>query len=124
MSFDLTARLWRHGFLHDLTMDAMRPEGLQSSPGAEQLRVIPLPSAQARQLDIVVADRFEQAAEVIASVRAGRTVLLQVDHLEPDSGQRLIDFVSGGMAALAGQSHRLEDRVFLFAPASVVISAL
>jgi cell division inhibitor SepF len=51
-------------------------------------------------------------------------VLLQADHLEPETGQRLIDFVCGGMAALDGQSQRLEDRVFLFAPAAVVISHL
>jgi cell division inhibitor SepF len=86
--------------------------------------VIPLPSAQARQMEVVAPERFEQAAEVIASVRAGRTVLLQADHLEPETGQRLIDFVCGGMAALDGQSQRLEDRVFLFAPAAVVISPL
>ena len=105
-------------------MAAPRPDGSPTSPGAASRMVIPLPSAQARQLEVVAPERFEQAAEVIASVRAGRTVLLQADHLEPETGQRLIDFVCGGMAALDGQSQRLEDRVFLFAPAAVVISPL
>ena len=105
-------------------MASLHPAGRQSSPGAEGRTVVPLPSAQGRQLVLMAANRFEQAAEVIASVRAGRTVLLQVDHLEPEAGQRLIDFVRGGMAALNGQSQRLEDGVFLFAPATLLISVL
>lgn len=107
-----------------MLMAALRPDASQPAPGAASRTVIPLPSALARQLEVVAPSRFEQAAKVIASVRAGRTVLLQADHLEPETGQRLIDFVCGGMAALDGQSQRLEDRVFLFAPAAVVISVL
>ena len=105
-------------------MASLRPDGRQPSPGAGRRTVVPLPQAQARHLELVAPARFEQAADVIASVRAGRTVVLQVDHLEPDIGQRLIDFVCGGMEALDGQSQRLEDWVFLFAPAGVVISVL
>ena len=105
-------------------MAALRPDGREPSAGEARRTVIPLPSVQARHLEVVAPDRFEQAADVIASVRAGRTVLLQVDHLEPETGQRLIDFVCGGMTALDGQSQRLEDWVFLFAPATVVISTL
>ncbi|MEB3361842.1 MAG: cell division protein SepF [Synechococcaceae cyanobacterium] len=105
-------------------MASLRPDGRQPTAGAANRTVIPLPLAQGRQLEVVAPERFEQAAAVIASVRAGRSVVLQADHLDPETGQRLIDFVCGGMAALDGQSQRLEDRVFLFAPAAVLISAL
>ncbi|MFN7900086.1 MAG: cell division protein SepF [Synechococcaceae cyanobacterium] len=105
-------------------MASLRPDGRQPSPWDANRAVIPLLPAEGRHFEVVAPYRFEQAADVIASVRAGRTVLLQVDHLEPETGQRLIDFVCGGMAALDGQSQRLEDWVFLFAPATVVSSAL
>jgi cell division inhibitor SepF len=41
--------------------------------------------------------------------------------MEPQEAQRTIDFVSGGVYAMDGQSERLGDTVFLFAPALVTI---
>jgi cell division inhibitor SepF len=38
-----------------------------------------------------------------------------------DEAQRTIDFVSGGVFAMDGQSERLGETVFLFAPALVRI---
>ena len=42
--------------------------------------------------------------------------------MEPEQAQRTIDFVSGGVYAMDGQSERLADTVFLFAPSLVRIS--
>jgi cell division inhibitor SepF len=50
-----------------------------------------------------------------------RTVVLQLAAMEPAEAQRTIDFVSGGVYAMDGQSERLGETVFLFAPALVTI---
>jgi cell division inhibitor SepF len=50
-------------------------------------------------------------------------VVLQLDRLEPIEAQRVIDFVSGAVHALGGQSERLGATAFLFAPAGVVLSS-
>jgi cell division inhibitor SepF len=50
-----------------------------------------------------------------------RTVVLHLGAMEPAEAQRTIDFVSGGVYAMDGQSERLADTVFLFAPALVTI---
>jgi cell division inhibitor SepF len=42
--------------------------------------------------------------------------------MDPEEAQRTIDFVSGGVFAMDGQSERLGDTVFLFAPALVAIN--
>jgi cell division inhibitor SepF len=41
--------------------------------------------------------------------------------MDPQEAQRTIDFVSGGVFAMDGQSERLGEAVFLFAPALVSI---
>jgi len=65
---------------------------------------------------------FDDAQAVALAVREQRTVLLQVDQLDPVEAQRVVDFVSGAIQALDGQSERLGETTFLFAPADVLVS--
>ena len=66
---------------------------------------------------------FADAQAVALAVRARRLVLAQLDHLEPVEAQRVVDFVSGAIHALEGQSERLGETTFLFAPADVLLSS-
>jgi cell division inhibitor SepF len=50
-----------------------------------------------------------------------KTVVLHLEALDPQEAQRIIDFVSGGVYAIDGQSERLGESVFLFAPSIVNI---
>jgi cell division inhibitor SepF len=50
-------------------------------------------------------------------------VVLQLDQLEPIEAQWVVDYVSGAVHALGGQSERLGATAFLFAPAGVVLSS-
>ncbi|MFN9628731.1 MAG: cell division protein SepF [Cyanobacteriota bacterium] len=65
---------------------------------------------------------FEDAAEAVLAVQHLKTVVLHLEALDPLEAQRIIDFVSGGVYAIDGQSERLADSVFLFAPSIVNIS--
>lgn len=65
---------------------------------------------------------FVDAQAVALAVREQRTVLLQLDQLDPVEAQRVVDFVSGAIHALEGQSERLGESTFLFAPADVLLS--
>lgn len=60
---------------------------------------------------------LQDARTVIEAVRGNRTVLVNSAWLEDSPGQRLIDFVCGGIEAICGQVHRVAEEVFLFAPA-------
>jgi len=64
---------------------------------------------------------FDQAHEAVLAVQQQRTVVLHLGSMASDDAQRTIDFVSGGVFAMDGQSERLGDTVFLFAPARVRI---
>ncbi len=67
-------------------------------------------------------NRFEDAAEAVLAVQHLKTVVLHLEALNPEEAQRIIDFVSGGVYAIDGQSERLDDMVFLFAPGIVNIT--
>jgi len=63
------------------------------------------------------------AGAILRAVRdqQQRTVVLHLAGMPADEAQRTIDFVSGGVFAMDGQSERLGEMVFLFAPALVRI---
>ena len=66
--------------------------------------------------------RYEDAMTAGQAVQQQRTVVLHLGEMDPEEAQRTIDFVSGGVFAMDGQSERLGDTVFLFAPALVAIN--
>lgn len=66
--------------------------------------------------------RFEEATEAVLAVQRLKTVVLHLGGMGPAEAQRTIDFVSGGVFAMDGQSERLGDTVFLFAPSLVAIT--
>ena len=65
--------------------------------------------------------RFEDAMAAVQAVQQLKTVVLDLGAMETQEAQRTIDFVSGGVYAMDGQSERLGETVFLFAPALVTI---
>ena len=65
---------------------------------------------------------YEDAMTAVQAVQQQRTVVLHLGEMDPQEAQRTIDFVSGGVFAMDGQSERLGDTVFLFAPALVAIN--
>ena len=71
---------------------------------------------------VMTPARFEDATAAVVAVQQLKTVVLHLGAMEAEEAQRTIDFVSGGVYAMDGQSERLGDTVFLFAPSLVTIS--
>ncbi len=75
------------------------------------------------QVEVFHCRGFADAQSIVLAVREQRTVVLQLDQLQPVEAQRVVDFVSGAIHALEGQSERLGETTFLFAPADVRLSS-
>jgi len=73
------------------------------------------------EVTVITPCRFEDAMQAVVAVQQQKTVVLHLGAMVPEEAQRTIDFVSGGVYAMDGQSERLGDTVFLFAPALVTI---
>jgi FtsZ-interacting cell division protein YlmF len=65
---------------------------------------------------VITPRQLQDAATVLQAVRQNSTVVVNSSWLEDAAGQRLIDFVCGGLEAVGGTAHRIAEEVFLFAP--------
>lgn len=87
-------------------------------------KVVDHPNAQPSSEVMVIEPRtFEEAIEIVEHLQGRRSVLLNLHMLDNEQSQRIVDFLSGATHAIDGHQQRIGDGVFLFAPASVVISA-
>ena len=86
--------------------------------------VVGHPSAAATSEVLVIEPRqFEESVEIVEHLRTRKSVLLNLHMLDNEQSQRVVDFLSGACHAIDGHQQRIGDGVFLFAPASVVISS-
>jgi cell division inhibitor SepF len=87
-------------------------------------KVVDHPSAQPASEVLVIEPRaFEESLEIVEHLRGRKSVLLNLHMLDKESSQRIVDFLSGACHAIDGHQQKIGDGVFLFAPATVVISS-
>ena len=77
----------------------------------------------AQQVLVMTPRSLGDARLVLEAVRDQQTVVVNAAWLEDAPGQRLIDFVCGGLEALEGQVLRVDEEVFLFAPGAARLEA-
>ena len=78
----------------------------------------------AKTVKVVVSEptTFEDAQDLADSLKNRRQVVLNLNNTEADIARRIIDFLSGTTYALDGQTQKLGESIFLFAPSNVEIS--
>lgn len=77
-----------------------------------------------QQVLVMTPRSLGDARLVLEAIREQQTVVVNSAWLEDAPGQRLIDFVCGGLEALDGQVLRIDEEVFLFAPGTARLEAL
>ncbi|NBD32373.1 MAG: cell division protein SepF [Cyanobacteria bacterium] len=87
--------------------------------------VIGMPGANNGLNEIVMLEpqSFEKMAEVIQVLRERKTVILNLNMMEPDDAQRAVDFVAGGTYAIDGHQERVGESIFLFTPSCVQVTS-
>lgn len=65
---------------------------------------------------------YEDSLQMAAHLRQGDAVVINLQHLDPSDGTRLIDFVSGTTYAIDGHMIKIGDSVFLFTPSNISIA--
>ena len=73
---------------------------------------------------IIEPKSFQDALEMVQSLREYRSVIMNMKDLDADKAQRLLDFVSGAAHALDGHQKQIGEGIFLFSPSNVVINPL
>ena len=88
--------------------------------------VIGMPGMAHGNSEVVVIEphSFEEMPQVILALRERKSVVLNLNVMNPEEAQRAVDFVAGGTYAMDGHQERVGESIFLFTPSSVKVSSL
>ena len=64
----------------------------------------------------------EDAREITETLLRNRTVVLNLEGIDLEIGQRIIDFTSGSCFAIDGNLQKISNYIFIVSPSSVDIS--
>ncbi|MBC7323906.1 MAG: cell division protein SepF [Moorella sp. (in: Bacteria)] len=93
------------------------------APGSGKAKLVSLPTArQAMRLVIARPRSFDQAAGLAENLKNCRPVIINLEALPVEEGQRIIDFLSGAAYALGGQVRRVTGGIFLFTSSNIDLS--
>ena len=71
---------------------------------------------------VIKPSAIEDELEIVDTLLAGRTVLINMEGLNVEIAQRIIDFTSGATYALRGNLQKVSNYIFLATPNGVDIS--
>jgi cell division inhibitor SepF len=88
--------------------------------------VIGMPGLANGNSEVVVIEphSFEEMPQVIIALRERKSVVLNLNVMNPEEAQRAVDFIAGGTYAMDGHQERVGESIFLFTPSSVKVSSL
>lgn len=104
------------GIIEEITREevnvetALRPKRSKNASSADYEIIVYEPKA------------YEDSLQISTQLRSGNPVIINLKHLEPTDGTRLIDFVCGTAYAIDGHMIKIGDLIFLFTPNNIVIS--
>jgi cell division inhibitor SepF len=97
-------------------------------PADRRAHVVPITAAPQKQATfkvLVVEPRsFEEVQTIVDQMRARRPVILNLESLDKDLAQKILNFLNGAIYALGGETQRVAQAIFFFAPQGVDISTM
>jgi cell division inhibitor SepF len=88
--------------------------------------VIGMPGVNNMVNEVVVIEphSFDEIPQVIQTLKEQRSVVLNLNVMDPEEAQRAVDFVAGGTYAIDGHQERIGESIFLFTPRNVKVSSI
>ena len=65
---------------------------------------------------------YEDSLNIATYLRENKPVIVNLKHLDSQTGKRLIDFICGTAYAINGHMMKIGENIFLFTPAKVLIA--
>jgi cell division inhibitor SepF len=115
----------------DMIMDEedQYPEDVYEEPeprtrrAGRQSKVVPMPNTAARmQMLLFQPCSLEEAECIIDNLKARKPVIMNLDELDVELGQRILDFVGGAVYSLNGDIKKVARSIFVVAPPNVDVS--
>lgn len=89
----------------------------------KQAKIVGLPSASNKMRMLVFQpSSYEEAECIIDNLKARKPVIMNLDDLEVELGQRILDFVGGAVYSLNGDIKKVARSIFVVAPSNVDVA--
>ena len=79
-------------------------------------------SSSNMEVCVIKPNSVDDAREITETLLSGRTVILNLEGMDPEIAQRIIDFISGATFAINGNLQKISNYIFLVTPTNVDIS--
>lgn len=114
---------------HEENISSMPKEKVTSMPktstiGSSRGKIVPMKS-NSQHIDEVCVSRpttFDDTREIVDILLSRKAAVVNLEGVDYDLAQRIIDFVSGGCYALAGNIQKVTNYIFVITPEDVEIS--
>ncbi len=108
------------GFFED---EMEEPEEEQRYSRRKQPKVVGLPNSAAKMRMLVFQpSSYEEAECIIDNLKARKPVIMNLDDLDVELGQRILDFVGGAVYSLNGDIKKVARSIFVVAPSNVDVA--
>ncbi len=109
------------GFYEEETEE---PEEQRSSRRRQQQpKVVGLPNSAAKMRMLVFQpSSYEEAECIIDNLKMRKPVIMNLDDLDVELGQRILDFVGGAVYSLNGDIKKVARSIFVVAPSNVDVT--
>lgn len=84
--------------------------------------VVPMRPSRGFEVKVIKPIAYDYVTEILDNLLDGRAVILNFEGLKLDVAQRIVDSVSGGCYAVAGNFQRVSGYIYLVTPGSIDIS--
>jgi len=99
------------------------PEEEQRFSRRRQNKVVGLPNSSGRMRMLVFQpSSYEEAELIIDNLKARKPVIMNLDEMDVELGQRILDFVGGAVYSLGGDIKKVARSIFVVAPPNVDIA--
>ncbi|MCQ2387525.1 MAG: cell division protein SepF [Clostridia bacterium] len=64
-------------------------------------------------------DSLDCVADIIDTLRLGKSAVVHLNALKPDTALRIMDYLSGAVYSLGGGVYEMEKNIYMFSPSGV-----
>ena len=88
------------------------PEQHRNSDGSTRVKMV-----------IFRPNAYEESQDIIDALKSRKSIILNLDEIDVRLAQRILDFVSGAVYALAGDIKKAARNIFVVAPSNVDVAS-
>lgn len=82
----------------------------------ESGNVVSLPNSNSMKMIVYHPMNYEDTQHIIDNLKSRKPVVVNMEHLMPESALRILDFMSGAIYALNGTMYKVSQGIFIVAP--------